>query len=66
MSTFYSKYGDYIGRLASFLAIVYILQLIITYLRHKDLINKNKMMTQHKYLIFTLFSLILFGACDKV
>ena len=33
--TFYAKYGDYIGRLASFLAIVYILQLIITYLRHK-------------------------------
>ena len=22
-------------------------------------------MSQHKYLIFTLFSLILFGACDK-
>jgi apolipoprotein N-acyltransferase len=33
--TFYSKYGDYIGRLASFLAIVYILQLISTFLRHK-------------------------------
>ena len=34
--TFYSKYGDYIGRLASFLAIIYILQLIIIYLRDKD------------------------------
>lgn len=33
--TFYSMYGDYIGRLASFLAIVYILQLIIQYLGHK-------------------------------
>jgi len=34
--TFYSKYGDYIGRLASFLAIIYSLQLIIIYLRDKD------------------------------
>ena len=34
--TFYSKYGDYIGRVASFLAIVYILQLIIIYFSHKN------------------------------
>ena len=34
--TFYSKYGDYIGRVASFIAIVYILQLIIIYFRHKN------------------------------
>ena len=39
--TFYSKYGDYIGRLASFLAIVYILQLMINYFRHKDLFRKQ-------------------------
>ena len=31
--TFYSRYGDYIGRLASFLAIIYFLQLILTYLK---------------------------------
>ena len=34
--TFYSKYGDYIGRLASFLAFVYILQLIISYFMNKN------------------------------
>jgi apolipoprotein N-acyltransferase len=32
--SFYSKYGDYIGRLASFLAIIYLLQLILTYLKN--------------------------------
>ena len=31
--TFYSRFGDYIGRLASFLAIIYLLQLILTYLK---------------------------------
>lgn len=31
--SFYSKYGDYIGRLASFLAIIYLLQLILSYLK---------------------------------
>ena len=41
------------------------MQLIITYIRQKDILNENKMMRQYKYLIFTLFSLILFGACDK-
>lgn len=34
VSTFYSQYGDYIGRLASFLAIIYLLQLILTYLKN--------------------------------
>ena len=31
--TFYAQHGDYIGRLASFLAIIYFLQLIISYLK---------------------------------
>ena len=34
--TFYSKYGDYIGRIASFLAIVYILQVAISVKKGKD------------------------------
>ena len=44
--SFYSRYGDYIGRLASFLAIIYLLQLILTYLKNdkidlKSLKNEN-------------------------
>ena len=34
--TFYAKHGDYIGRLASFLAIVYFLLLTMSYLKKKD------------------------------
>ncbi len=34
-TTFYSKYGDYIGRLASFLAIIYLLQSIISSFTHR-------------------------------
>ena len=32
-TTFYAQHGDYIGRLASFLAIIYLLQLLISYLK---------------------------------
>jgi len=44
--SFYSRYGDYIGRLASFLAIIYLLQLVLTYLKNdkidlKSLKNEN-------------------------
>ena len=39
--TFYSKHGDYIGRLASFLAIVYLLQLVLTYLKNDTLDLKS-------------------------
>jgi len=38
VNTFYSQYGDYLGRLASFLAIIYLLQLTLTYLK-KDAID---------------------------
>lgn len=37
--TFYSKYGDYIGRIASLLSIVYILQLLSRSLQRKRLLN---------------------------
>jgi len=32
--TFYAKHGDYIGRLASFLGIIYLLQLILVVLKN--------------------------------
>lgn len=35
-NTFYAQHGDYIGRLASFLAIIYFLQLILTYLKTEN------------------------------
>ena len=35
--TFYAKHGDYIGRLASFLAIIYFLLLMMSYLKNKNL-----------------------------
>ena len=39
--TFYAKHGDYIGRLASFLAIVYLLQLVLAYLKNDALDLKS-------------------------
>ena len=39
--TFYTQHGDYIGRLASFLAIVYLLQLILAYLKTDTLKRKD-------------------------
>ena len=40
LSTFYSLHGDYLGRLASFLAIVYLLQMIILLLQRTKYIHK--------------------------
>ena len=39
--SYYSRYGDYIGRLASFLAIIYLLQLILTYLKNDTIDLKS-------------------------
>jgi len=39
--SFYSRYGDYIGRLASFLAIIYLLQLVLTYLKNDKIDLKS-------------------------
>ncbi len=35
--SYYSRYGDFIGRIASFLAIIYLLQLILTYLKNNKI-----------------------------
>jgi apolipoprotein N-acyltransferase len=40
LSTFYSIHGDYLGRLASFLAIIYLLQMIILALQRTKYIHK--------------------------
>ncbi len=41
LNTFYSKHGDYIGRLAAFLGVIFFLQLILTYLKPGETIPKR-------------------------